>query len=192
MSEFQHPMPEDMVVPPETPDPIAMLRERIKDFSDTLRLMKDKPLDLESSASLAVKAATLAIGAADNLPTLLDELEQLRTILTSDPKIISMHMEDGKLDVEMQHWAIKAMVCSLAKSLNGGEFNYMTTTAYHPDIGPLEVTLRKVWGTRCPADDIAEIRNIVSEHEPVGADEKTSDVLQKLRSLLDRMTKKPV
>ena len=93
---------------------------------------------------------------------LCDEVERLQGLLLGEPKLISLSFtqEDG-LEVNVEHWAVKLIASSLMDTLLNGrepkDANYVTMTI-QSEIGPLEVTIRKVIGTKTPADTINELK----------------------------------
>lgn len=99
----------------------------------------------------------------DIVDRLMAERDRLRAILLGEEVQVprfSYTREDG-IEVEVEHWAVRHIVASLKETLFAGreaeDVSYLTMTVSDRDIGPIEVTLRKVWGgKRTPADTISE------------------------------------
>lgn len=90
------------------------------------------------------------------------EIDRLRGLLEGDPKIIGMHFEPGSpFEVKSQHWAVRLLARSFMDSL--GDAENFTTLDLHPEGGPkLEVTIRRAWKNKTPAELIRELRTEVA------------------------------
>lgn len=104
------------------------------------------------------------------------EVERLRGLLEGDPKIVGMHFEPGSpFEIKEKHWAVRLLAASFMDSL--GDAENFTTLDLHPEGGPkLEVTIRRAWKTKTPAELIRELRA-----EVAGLEER----LRTLREELD-------
>lgn len=97
------------------------------------------------------------------------ELERLNGLLAGDPKIISMHMENGEYEISSTHWAVGIIAASLLKSL-GEAPNYITMEVKpRGEVHPIEVTVRRSSRTsRTPAQDLNELRAVLKGYEQWG------------------------
>lgn len=120
--------------------------------------------------------ATILVDPADDRHDIIDRLmaenDRLRSLLLSEEPMVrklTYTQEDG-LEVELQHWAVRCLAESLKDSLFDGreakDVNFLTLTVSHPDVGPIEVTLQKVWGgKKTPADQINELKQRIAALE---------------------------
>ena len=87
-----------------------------------------------------------------------DEVARLRDLLSEPEEIVAKLTKDGGIFVDVQHWAVKLLVGSLAESL-GTAPNFTTAVigpVPHADGGMFEVTIQRCEG-KSPAQHIAEI-----------------------------------
>jgi hypothetical protein len=98
--------------------------------------------------------------AKPTIKSLQAEVERLQGLLSGDPKVIEAHFTPGESYIDMQHWAVRLMACSLWKTFEteGGP-NFLSMDVHgFGDKGPIEVTIRPKWGTKTPTELLAEAK----------------------------------
>ena len=118
---------------------------------------------------------------------LLARVAELEALLAADPEVkrFTYTPEDG-VEVELEHWAVRHIAASLWKTFeDDGGPNYLVQTVHGTPKGPMEVTIRPVWGNRrTPTMDLADAKKRIAELEALVA--TLADRCEKQSTLLSR------
>lgn len=93
------------------------------------------------------------------------EVDNLREKLLGDPVVKKLHYTpEGGCEVEIQHWGVKMIAASVLDTFeqDGGP-NFWTATLHDREKGPVEVTVRPLWGTKSTAEVLDELRAELAE-----------------------------
>jgi len=157
-----------------TPDRLANLREHAKTEPPGHRQVLGELLDEIESLQQTQALPCEVCGWNFKFPdepcahcervSLRSEVSRLSQLLEAPPVLKSMSytQEDG-LEVNVEHWGVKMIAASVLDTLLNGRdpsvANFVTMTI-NSDIGPLEVTVRKMIGCqKTPADRIHELES---------------------------------
>lgn len=95
------------------------------------------------------------------------EVERVRKLLSEDVHIEKLVYENGVLDLNATHPMASAVTAALVSVfVSGGAENYFEMSVYHPNVGPMSVTLQKTIG-KTPGQVAGELR---AENERLQSD----------------------
>jgi len=94
------------------------------------------------------------------LSDLTEQNERLKKLMESGFKVEELEYRHGSLDVRMKHHenVVRLFASQWVEWFKdfGGE-NYVSVTVYHEQLGPFEITMRRLWG-KSPAQVAGELR----------------------------------
>ena len=94
------------------------------------------------------------------LESLRAEVSRLNDLLHGEPKVRKfIYTAENGVEMEVQHWGVKAIAASVMDTFKteGGP-NFVTCTLDDGQRGPIEVTVRPLWGTKSTAQVLDELR----------------------------------